>query len=33
MKKTGRQFPGEKIKLVGRRIWINNCGSSDILQE
>ena len=23
----------EKIKLVGRRIWMNKCGNSDILQE
>ena len=32
-KKTWRKFADEKIKLVGCRIWMNNCGTSDIIQE
>ena len=28
-KKTWKKFTAEKIKLVGRRIWMNNCGNSD----
>ena len=33
MKKPWRKFEDEKIKLVGRRIWMNNGGNSDIKQE
>ena len=32
-KKTWMKFADEKIKLVRRRIWMNNCGNSEILQE
>ena len=28
-----RKFADEKIKLVGRRIWMNKCGNSDRQQE
>ena len=31
--KTWMKFADEKIKLVGCRIWMNNCGNSEILQE
>ena len=30
---TWWKFADEKIKFVGRRIWMNNFGNSDILQE
>ena len=29
--KTWRKFANKKIKLVGRRIWMNKCGNSDRL--
>ena len=29
--KTWRKFADEKIKFVGRRIWMNNCLNSDRL--
>ena len=28
-----RKFADENMKLVDRRIWMNNCGNSDRLQE
>ena len=31
--KTWMKFADEKIKLVGCRIWMNNCGNSERLQE
>ena len=31
--KTWMKFADEKIKLDGCRIWVNNCGNSDRLQE
>ena len=32
-KTTWMKFADEKIKLVGRRIWMNNCGNRERLQE